>query len=198
MSFRLEKKSRQERLPKPTKKQHKNITVLEGDNMDKQQLGIERRGRKWFIIGCDSGWVVDRPFPTKWKALIALDVFNNGGKKRDYWEAAAENRPEERIPSKALEEVKKGLKEIVRLDPKPEEIVEYGKNAAHGVVTSANGLDYFGPRLHNTWGEKSGGRVHIDLGSNGVHLMLDKHFCWDFIKFIQQRRAKSMDNKKIE
>ena len=134
--------------------------------------------------------IFNKNFPTKWKAAIALEVFKKGGKVSDYWEAAREvaaKRPE-RIPWKAQERVLSALDEIKKLNPTPEQIEEYGKEWVYGVVTYTEDRGYSPPRLHDTWGLKSGGRVHIDIGSGGVHLMLDKDAAWDFIDFIKNKR----------
>jgi len=66
---------------------------------------------------------------------------------------------------------------------------EYAKQADYGVVTFSESKNYFPPKIHDTWLIKRGGRVHIDIGSGGYHLMLDKIYVWDFIKFIKNRRA---------
>jgi len=134
-----------------------------------------------------------KKFPTKWKAEIAMNVFKEGGRVSDYWEKARKisNERPKRMPDKAIEKVEKSLLEIELIDPTCEEIIEYAKNADYGTVTITNNEDYFPPSLHNTWGNKSGGKVHIDIGCDGYHLMLDQHHSKKFIDFIKNKR-KSM------
>jgi len=81
------------------------------------------------------------------------------------------------------------LEEIKSLDPTTEEIVEYAeKEAGWGVVTYTGSENYYRPHLHDTWGIKYQGRVHIDIGAGGYHLMLDKYSAFDFIDFIKSKR----------
>ena len=76
------------------------------------------------------------------------------------------------------------------------------KNESYGVVTyskSEGGNGYF-LRLHDTWKQKFGGHVHIDLGyvdeesadqwnvSDTTHLMLDKTNAPEFVEFIKKKR----------
>lgn len=94
--------------------------------------------------------------------------------------------------------------EIFLLDPTVEEMetfVEYLENKrwAHGIV-SYNNPGYKGdhfPRIHNTYGQKWGGRAHIDTGYTGefgsVHLMLGRYAAPFFIEFIRNLR-----NEKVE
>jgi len=154
-------------------------------------MKIVKDGRKWAIRGEGEGWIFNRKFPTKWKAEIALEVFKEGGKVSDYWKRAREKAPPRREPWRVRERLEKALAEIKRLDPTCEEIEEYGKNAGYGVVTFTESEEYFGPRLHDTWGVKSGGRVHIDIGCCGYHLMLDKNYAEYFIQFIKDKRKAS-------
>jgi len=93
-----------------------------------------------------------------------------------------------RTPWRAIEVVESALEQIRELEPTPDEIESYGEVWAYGVVTYTKDTGYYPPHLHNTWGKKWGGRVHIDIGSGGVHLMLDKHAAWGFIDFIRNRR----------
>ena len=160
------------------------------NNFEKEgyMITIVKVGRKWLIQGEGSGWIFNKKFPTKWKAEVALEVFKKGGRVSDYWKKQRECAPPSRESSKALALVTKALEEIKNLDPTCEEIEEYGKNAGYGVVTSAKSENYFGPRLHNSWGDKQGGRVHIDIGCCGYHLMLDKNHANDFISFIKGKR----------
>jgi hypothetical protein len=151
-------------------------------------MRIVKIRKKWVIEGDGKGWIFNKRFPTKWKATIALDVFKKGGRVSDYWKAAREYPRKERIPWRVLKNLQLALEEIKKLNPTAQEIEEYGKNGVYGVVTYTKDRGYFPPRLHNTWGKKSGGRVHIDIGSGGVHLMLDKSVVWDFIEFTKTRR----------
>lgn len=160
---------------------------------------------KWVIKGKGEGWILNKTFPTKWKAEIALEVFKKGGRVSDYWKTAkeqAKKRPRE-TPWRVTEELEKALSEIKRLDPTCKEIEEYGKDIkgdccgyGYGVVTMAKGEGYFGPRLHDTWQIKNGGRVHIDIGCCGYHLMLDKGWAIDFIEFIKNKRKETRIKKK--
>lgn len=154
-------------------------------------MKVIRTGKKWKIEGNGEGWIFNRTFPRKFKAEIALKVYQDGGNLKQYWKesrdyAASRVRI---LPRLAIENVNKALEEIRSLNPTCDEIEEYGMNAGHGVVTITNSEDYFGPRLHDTWGTKLGGRVHIDIGCCGYHLMLDQYVVKGFIAFIKQRRA---------
>ena len=153
---------------------------------------IIKVGRKWAVEGEGKGWVFDRTFPTKWKAEVALTVFQKGGRVSDYWRKSREyaaKRPV-REPWRVMEELKKALAEIKSLNPTCDEIKEYGEPPVYGVVTRTEDQSYFPPRLHNTWGHKQGGRVHIDVGCCGYHLMLDKQWVRGFIEFITDRRTR--------
>lgn len=60
-------------------------------------MEIAKVGRKWIIKGAMGGWIFDKTFPSKWKAKIALSVYEKGGRILDYWEKArkaATKRPE--------------------------------------------------------------------------------------------------------
>ena len=154
-------------------------------------MRVVKRGRKWVVEGPGDGWVLSKTFRTKWKALLALEVFTNGGGCSDYWRAARK-RADGRVPPvpwRALETVGKALAEIEHLTPSCDEIVAYGEQAGYGTVTISKTRDYFPPRVHDTWGEKPGGRVHTAMGCDGYHLMLDKNAAWDFIEFIKMRRG---------
>ena len=93
-----------------------------------------------------------------------------------------------RFPHKAIKILEGALEEIKALDPTGDEIEKFAEKAGYGIVTSTENENYFGPRLHNTWGVKFGGRVHIDIGCCGYHLMLDKKAVWEFIEFIKSER----------
>ena len=149
-------------------------------------------GRKWRLEAepPEQGWVFNRLFPTKWKAEIAKNVFLEGGKPKDYWKKSEEyslNHPQKE-PSKAIKIVTEAFDEINKLNPTAEEIEEFGTMVGHGTATITPSTAYFPPKLHNTWGKKSGGRVHIDIGSGGYHLMLDKYAASGFIEFIKEKR----------
>jgi len=154
-------------------------------------MKIIRTGRKWKIEGNGNGWIFNRTFPRKFKAEIALKVYQEGGNITQYWKKCSDFKAKQspKIPLHAIENVKKFLKEIRELNPTCDEIQEYGENAGYGVVTITNSERYFGPRLHDTWGTKSGGRVHIDIGCRGCHLMLDQGVAKDFIEFIKEKRG---------
>lgn len=160
-------------------------------------MKLVKEGRKWIVEGDGEGWIFNKRFPTKWKAEIALKVFKNGGRVLDYWKEArryAESRPTIE-PKHALKKLKRSLEEIRSLDPTCDEIVEFAKDAEFGVVTTTESENYFGPRLHNTRGLKSGGRVHIDIGCRGYHLMLDKNIASAFIEFIEHKRRTEESTK---
>ena len=79
--------------------------------------------------------------------------------------------------------------EIKALNPTPKEIEKYDDlYGGYEVSTITNNNNYF-LRLHNTWGLKRGGRIHIDIGVNQIHLMLDKNTAPEFIDFIKKARA---------
>lgn len=157
-------------------------------------MHIKRRGRKWIIEGNGDGWIYNRTFSTRWKAIIAKEVYSKGGKTSDYWKAAREYPKREMNAFKVRAQLEEALKSIEELTPTHEEIEEYGRNAGYGVVTSTSSSKYYPPRLHDTWGKKMGGRVHIDIGSGWTHLMLNKWFARDFIDFIERKRKYHVDN----
>ena len=152
-------------------------------------MRIEKVGRKWVVKGKGSGWIFNKTFPTKWKAEVALEVFKDGGRVSDYWRRQREVEFERPIrkPWRVYEKVEKSFDKIIELNPTCDEIEKYAKEADYGAVTYANGEEKFGPKIHNTWGIKRGGRVHIDIGCRGYHLMLDKHNAEDFIQFIERK-----------
>lgn len=155
-------------------------------------MEVQKRGRKWFVVGNGEGWIFSQPFPTRWKAELATRVFKAGGKVSDYWALAREHPKRKMGAYKVRAELEQALDQIKRLEPTPEEIAEYAEQeAGYGVVTAARQQGYFGPRLHDTWGIKRGGRVHIDIVSLGYHLMLNKYYAWNFIDFIRDKRKKA-------
>ena len=105
----------------------------------------------------------------------------------------------------AFEIVSAALEELESLKPTPEEIQEYAdlNQDTYGVVTyskSRGGDNYF-LSLHDTWRQKAGGRVHIDIGYvdenvvdewnvlDATHLMLNKDFAPDFVSFVKKKRG---------
>lgn len=154
-------------------------------------MEIRQNGKKWIVIGCDKGWIAERTFPTKWKAVVALDVFKRGGNLKDYWEEARKNRPREVIPRKAIDEIKMLYEKILALKPTPDEIALYGKRneRVRGLVTITPSEGYFPPKIDNTWKKKRGGKVHIDMGSNGYHIMLTRAEGANFLAFVQKIRS---------
>ena len=151
-----------------------------------------RRKWAWVTEPPEQGWVFNKLFPTKWKAEIAKNVALKGGKPRDCWkkyEAYSSSHPQKE-PCKVLKIVRKQLEEIQKLNPTPAEIEKYAEDGGggYGTVTVTDSTGYFPPKLHNTWGKKWGGRVHIDMGSGGYHLMLDKHAANNFIEYLKDSR----------
>jgi hypothetical protein len=49
-------------------------------------MDIQRDGKKWIVTG-DDGWISRRKFPTKWKADIALQIWQRQGRVSDYFAA---------------------------------------------------------------------------------------------------------------
>jgi hypothetical protein len=103
-----------------------------------------------------------------------------------------------------FEIVSEAYSELEKLMPTEEEIQEYANMHVndYGVVTyskSRRGGSYF-LRFHDTWKQKSGGRIHIDVGYvdeqyaeqrdvlDTIHLMLNKDYAQDFIEFIRKKR----------
>lgn len=118
-------------------------------------------------------------------------MFENGGRVSDYWKVRREQHPSRRLPCRAIAEPNRALEQVNVLNPTGEEIEEYGTGEAeHGEVAYTDNTKYHSPRLHDTWGAKQGGRVHIDIGSGGGHLMLDRYAVWRFIEFIKRRRER--------
>ena len=174
---------------------HRLLTISEVLSMGDGSLAIEKVGRKWKVIGSTDEWIFKRYFNRKWKAKIAVEVYKSGGRWKDYCEKINLEPSHRSQPSHSIEVMRKAYEEITKLSPTCEEITDYGKflyetNANYGVVTLTNGNDHF-QRLHDTWysHSKYGGRVHIDLGCNGYHLMLTKNTYIDFIDFVKKRRS---------
>jgi len=157
-------------------------------------MNLVKKRRKWVIEGEGEGWIFKWVFPAKWKALIGIEVFQKGGRVSDYWIAARKHPKRVMHAGRVRQELESALEEMQKLEPTTEEIEEYGKAAGYGVVTYTRSTQYFPPTLHDTWGSKKGGRVHIDIGSNGTHLMLDKFSAWAFIGFIEEKRKVASSN----
>ncbi len=152
-------------------------------------MRVEKAENKWIVVGEGEGWVFNRTFPRKWKAEIALDVFKVGGRVSDYWEDCRDFAPIVPHPFEAIMRVEVCLEVIKKLKPTCAEIEYYAEKLAdEDEVTDTRGKNYFGPYFHNTYQKKIGGRVHIDIGCSGYHLMLDKHRAKKFIKFIVSSR----------
>jgi len=113
----------------------------------------------------------------------------------------------------AYEIVSEAFDELESLHPTIEEIQEYADSVdnEYGVVTYSKhkgGQETYFLRFHDTWKQKVGGRVHIDVGyvdeeyidqwnvPDTTHLMLDKRHAWDFVEFIKKRRksGKNLNN----
>jgi len=148
---------------------------------------LVKYGRKWRVEGDGEGWIFKKTFPAKWKAELATQVFQKGGRVSDYWKKAREQAAEHQLISrKVLARVRKALARIIELAPTCPEIDAYP--AGHGAETHTDATGCFTPKLHDTWQIKPGGRVHIDIGCCGRHLMLNAHDAEDFIRFIEKSR----------
>jgi len=153
-----------------------------------REFQIAKCGWSYQVEGPGEGWVFEKKYSRKWRAKIAIEVFCEGGRVSDYWRRARDEKPPIRYATRAYDEIEKLCSEIIELDPSTDDIEGFGRLDIYGTVTQSKSKDYFPPRVHDTWGEKSGGRVHIDLGWNGYHLMLDRTYARVFIEFIQERR----------
>ena len=89
-----------------------------------------------------------------------------------------------------MAEIEKLHEEILALNYSINDIVDFVGVAGWGAVTRSKKDDYFA-RIHDTWGEKKGGRVHIDMGAEGWHLMLDRGNARKFIEFVKNRLENS-------
>jgi hypothetical protein len=105
----------------------------------------------------------------------------------------------------AFEIVSAAFEALEKLKPTPREIQDYAdlKQDDYGVVTysKSKGGDYYFLRLHDTWKQKAGGRVHIDIGyvdeksvnawkaPDTTHLMLDKNYAPNFVNFVKKKRG---------
>ena len=152
-------------------------------------MKLVKHGRKWRVEGEVEGWIFKKTFPAKWKAKLAMEVFQKGGRVSDYWNEAREQAAEHQlIPRKVLARVRKALELIIELGPTCPEIDAYP--AGYGAETYTNATGYFPPKLHDTWQIKTGGRVHIDIGCCGRHLMLNAQDAEDLIEFIEKYRKR--------
>jgi hypothetical protein len=111
------------------------------------------------------------------------------------------------VRKSAYDIVSEAYGELEKLKPTAQEIQEYAdlkeKNKeSYGVVTysKSKGGDFYFLRFHDTWKQKFGGRVHIDIGyvdekylhewniPDTTHLMLDKITAPEFVDFIKKKR----------
>ena len=105
----------------------------------------------------------------------------------------------------------RAYEQIVKLKPTKEEIQAYAdqpeeEGRDYGVVTYSKSKkpleDWCFIRFHDTWKQKSGGRIHIDVGyvdekyvdernvPDTTHLMLDRDPAPEFVNFIKEIRRK--------
>lgn len=163
--------------------------------MAQSTFEIKKAGRKWKVGEYRDEWLFRKVFNRKWKAEIAVDVYKTGGGWKDYC-ARISNEPSHRLePAHALKLIKKINGEIAKLSPTCKEMTSYAEylyktGSDYGVVTITNGDDYF-QRVHDTWyaNLKKDGRVNIDLGCNGYHLMLTRKTGYGFISFVRSGRT---------
>jgi hypothetical protein len=103
------------------------------------------------------------------------------------------------------------VEKLEKLKSTRQEIQDYAdlNQDAHGVVTysKSKGGDYYFLRLHDTWKQKVGGRVHIDIGyvdekfvdewnvPDTTHLMLNKNFASDSLNFVKKKRIRIARNR---
>ena len=97
------------------------------------------------------------------------------------------------------DKLKEIYEELLLLNPTYKEITEYSEGADYGELTFCKRND--NPlviRLHDTWGIKRGGRLHIDIISGEFHLMLDKNQAPIFLNFIKEIKDMKRDIEKIK
>jgi hypothetical protein len=102
-------------------------------------------------------------------------------------------------PRKVMAQIEKYFNEIEELNPTPAEIEAFGDEKfeeMYGAISITNAIGYFRPKIHNTWRLKFGGRVHIDIGSGGYHIMLAKWAAPYFIEFIKKHRNEEENLRK--
>ncbi|MDP2218069.1 MAG: hypothetical protein Q8J68_12375 [Methanolobus sp.] len=99
---------------------------------------------------------------------------------------------------KIREKMEQWLCEILVMDISDEEMEKFVRhvqfdNMWHGVVScNSNPNRYYGlPSIHDTYGMKWGGRMHIDMGYPGVHIMLGRHAAPYFINYIKELRKQN-------
>jgi hypothetical protein len=56
------------------------------------QYKVVKQANSWLIEPQGNGWVFERTYPTKWKAELALEIWQRGGRVSDYWAAARERK----------------------------------------------------------------------------------------------------------
>lgn len=167
--------------------------------MENKSLELKKIGRKWKVGEYSDEWIFKRFFNRKWKAIAAVEVYKSGGKWKDYCTRISEEPDHSIQPVHAMEIIEKANREIKELKPDCDEIAAYAEhlyanNQDHGTVTLSNGNNYF-QKIHDTWysAPKQGGRVHIDLGCKGYHLMLTKKTYQDFVDFVKDMRGASKE-----
>lgn len=155
-----------------------------------------KKGRKWFVDGGGDEWIFNKIFPAKWKAELAINIYENGGRYSGYRKAvgAAMRNCPKNIPQRAIDKITPMLEEMIALDPTCDEIKEYGKDPIYGLVSHTTATGYFAPSLHDTWQDKRSGRVHIDIGCDQVHLMLDYDNAIEFIETIKSQRNRDLSH----
>ena len=89
---------------------------------------------------------------------------------------------------------------IEKLDPAWEQIEQFAQmledeNRTYGIVSYNVSNAPLTIRFHDTWGIKRGGRVHIDVVCEDIHLMLDKNSAPDFIEFLKKGTKKGGGEK---
>jgi hypothetical protein len=105
----------------------------------------------------------------------------------------------------AFEIVSAAFEALEKLKPTPREIQDYAdlNQDAYGVVTYSKYKrgDYYFLRLHDTWKQKVGGRVHIDIEyvdeksvdqwnvPDTTRLMRDKNYAPNFVNFVKKKRG---------
>jgi hypothetical protein len=163
--------------------------------MKNKYFELEKTGRKWKVGEYSDEWIFKRTFNRKWKPIAAVEVYKSGGKWKDYCKRISEEPCHRNEPVHVKEVILKANSEIKKLEPTCNEIADYAEhlyanNHDHGIVTLSNGNDYF-QKIHDTWYSelKQGGRVNIDLGCKGYHLMLTKDTYQEFVDFVKDKRG---------
>lgn len=111
----------------------------------------------------------------------------------------------------AREIVAEAYEKLLQLEPTIEEIQEFADlhKKEYGVVTYSRSREKGSGifiRLHDTWKQKFGGRIHIDVGYvdaecqnqknvvDTTHLMLDKTYSAVFVDFLKEKRKAKKQN----